>query len=74
MFAVAPGWLYWPFVLAIVNAHGPGLVVLGSAGITLLTGAGAWFVDLPRRNARAAARLGRAAGAALAASRAGTEV
>jgi hypothetical protein len=74
MFAVTAGWLYWPFVLAIVNAHGPGLVVLGSVGITLLTGAWAWFVDLPRRNARAAARLARAAGAALTASQASTEV
>ena len=72
MFAVTAGWLYWPSVAAIVNAHGPGLVVLGSVGITLLTCAGAWFVDLPRRNARAAARLGRAAKAALAASQAST--
>jgi hypothetical protein len=74
MFAVTAGWLYWPSVAAIVNAHGPGLVVLGSAGIALLTSAGAWFVDLPRRNARAAGRLGRAARAALAASRASAEV
>lgn len=74
MFAVTAGWLYWPSVAAIVNAHGPGPVVLGSVGITLLTCAGAWFVDLPRRNARAAARLGRAARAALAASRASAEV
>ena len=73
IFAVTAGWLYWPSVAAIVNAHGPGLVVLG-VGIALLTCAGAWFVDLPRRNARAAARLGRAATAALAASRASAEV
>jgi hypothetical protein len=74
MFAVTAGWLYWPFVAAIVYAHGPSLVVLGSVGITLLTCAGAWFVDLPRRNARAAARLARAARAALASSQASAGV
>jgi hypothetical protein len=73
-FAVTAGWLYWPSVAAIVYAHGPGLVVLGAAGITLLTCAGAWLVDLSRRRARAAARLGRAAKAALAASQASAEV
>ena len=74
MFAVTTGWLYWPSVAAVVNAHGSGLVVLGAVGITLLTCAGAWFVDLPRRNARAAGRLGRAARAELAADRASAEV
>jgi hypothetical protein len=67
-FAGIAGWLYWPFVAAIVHARGPGLVVLGSVGITLLTCAGAWLVTRPLRNARAAARLARAAKAALAGS------
>ena len=73
-FTLVPGWLYWLFAEVIVHASGPGGVVLGSAGITLLTGAGAWVATVPLRKARAAARAGRAARSALAARPASTEV
>jgi hypothetical protein len=73
-FTLVPGWLYWLFAEVIAHAHGPGLVVLGSAGIILLTGAEAGVTTVPLRKARAAARAGRVAKAALTARPASTEV